>query len=222
MVQQVHSWVYTKKRKSVLGVHWKDWCWRWISNTLATWFEELTHLKRSWFWERLRAGGEGGDRGWDGWMASLTQWTWVWVESGSWWWTGSPSMLRFMGSQSRTRLNDWTELKLSVYIVQQEKYNQYFVVVVQSLSHVWLCDPMDCRMTGFPVFHCLLEFAQTHILWINNSIQLSYPLSPSSPPALNLSLYQGLSHWVSYLHQVVNIFEFQLQYFQWIFRVDFL
>ena len=88
-------------------------------------------------------------------------------------------MLQFMGSQSWTQLNDWTELKLSVYIVQQEKYNQYFVVVVQSLSHVWLCDPMECRMTGFPVFHCLLEFTQTHILWINNSIQPSYPLSPS-------------------------------------------
>ena len=71
-------------RRSVLGVHWKDWCWSWNSNTLATWCEELTHLKRLWCWERLRAGGEGEDRGWDGWMASLTQWTWVWVNSGSW------------------------------------------------------------------------------------------------------------------------------------------
>ena len=65
---------------------------------LATWCKELTHLKRSWCWERLRAGGEGDDRGWDGWMASLTQWTWVWVDSGSWWWTGRPGVLRFMGS----------------------------------------------------------------------------------------------------------------------------
>ena len=47
------------------------------------------HLKRSWCWERLKVGGEGGNRGWDGWMASLTQWTWVWISSGSWWWTGS-------------------------------------------------------------------------------------------------------------------------------------
>ena len=52
---------------------------------LATWWEELTHLKRPWFWERLRAGGEGEDRGWDGWMASPTRWTWVWVDSWSWW-----------------------------------------------------------------------------------------------------------------------------------------
>ena len=64
-------------RRSVLGVHWKDWCWSWNSNTLATWCEELTNLKRPWYRERLRVGGEGDDRGWDGWMASLTQWTWV-------------------------------------------------------------------------------------------------------------------------------------------------
>ena len=85
-------------RWSVLGVHWKDWCWSWNSKTLATWCEELTHLKRPWCWERLRAGGEGDDRGWDGWMASPTWWTWVWVNSGSWWWTGRPGVLWFMGS----------------------------------------------------------------------------------------------------------------------------
>ena len=71
------------------------------------------HWKRPWCWERLRAGGEGDDRGWDGWMASRTQWTWVWVNSGSWWWTGRPGVLRFMGSQSWTRLSDWTELMLA-------------------------------------------------------------------------------------------------------------
>ena len=68
-------------KETVLGVHWKDWCWSWNSNTLATWWEELTHLKRPWCWEILRAGGEGNDRGWDGWMASPTR-TWVWVVSG--------------------------------------------------------------------------------------------------------------------------------------------
>ena len=72
--------------------------------------EELTHLKRPWCWERLRA-GEGDDRGWDGWMASPTQWIWVWVNCGSWWWTGRPGVLWFMGSQSRTQLSGWTELK---------------------------------------------------------------------------------------------------------------
>ena len=70
----------------------------WNSNPLATWCKELTDLKRLWCWERLKA-EEEGDRGWDGWMASPTQWTWVWVNSGSCWWTGRPGMLWFMGSQ---------------------------------------------------------------------------------------------------------------------------
>ena len=70
-------------RKSVLNIHVNDWHWSWNSSTLATWCEELTHLKRLWCWERLKVGGEGDDRGWDGWMASPTQWTWVWVNSRS-------------------------------------------------------------------------------------------------------------------------------------------
>ena len=97
-------------RTSALHIHWKDWCWSWNSNTLPTWCEELIHLKRPWCWERLRAAGEGDDRGWDGcWMASPTRQTWVWVDSGSWWRTGRPGVLRFMGFQ-RVR-HDWaTEL----------------------------------------------------------------------------------------------------------------
>ena len=101
-------------RKSVLNIHWKDWCWSWNSNTLATWCEELTHWKKPWCWERLKVGGEGDDRGWDGWMASLTQWKWVWVSSGSWWCTGKPGVLQSMGSQSQTRLSNWTELNLNL------------------------------------------------------------------------------------------------------------
>ena len=96
-------------RRSVLNIHWNDWCWSWNSNTLATWCEELTHLKWPWCWERLKAGGEGDDRGWDGWMASPAQWTWVWASNGSWWQTGRPGMLQTMGLQ-RVR-HDWrTEL----------------------------------------------------------------------------------------------------------------
>ena len=79
-------------------------------NTLATWCEALTHLKRPWCWEKLKAGGEGDNRGWDDWMASPTQWTWVWVSSRSWWWTGKPGILQSMRSQSQTWLSDWTEL----------------------------------------------------------------------------------------------------------------
>ena len=70
------------KGNQVLGVPWKDWCWSWNSNTLATWCKELTYLKRPWCWERLRAGGEGDNKRWNGWMALPTQWTWVWVDPG--------------------------------------------------------------------------------------------------------------------------------------------
>ena len=78
--------------------------------------EELTHWKRPWCWEGLGAGGEGDDRGWDGWMASFTWCTWVWVNSGSWWWTGRPGMLQFMGSQ-RVRYDWATELNWTEDIV---------------------------------------------------------------------------------------------------------
>ena len=79
-------------------------------------------IGKDWCWQGLRAGGEGDDRGWDGWMASLTRWTWVWVNSGSWWWTGRPGVLQFMGSQRvghdwATELN-WTELKHSSFSQQ--------------------------------------------------------------------------------------------------------
>ena len=63
-------------KESILNIHWKYWCWSWSSNTLATWYEKLTHWKRPWCWERLKAGGEGDGRRWDGWLASPTQWTW--------------------------------------------------------------------------------------------------------------------------------------------------
>ena len=85
---------------------------------------QRTHLKRSSCWERLRAGGEGDDRGWDGLMASPTQWTWVWVNSGSWWWTGRPGI---RGSWSRKdsdmmeQLN-WTELRCKLLLIPPTSY----------------------------------------------------------------------------------------------------
>ena len=91
--------------KSVLNIHWKDWCWSWSSNTLATWCKDLTHWKRPWCWERLRSGGKGDGRGWDDWMASPTQRTWVWANSGRWWRIVKPGVLQSMGSQ-RVR-HDW-------------------------------------------------------------------------------------------------------------------
>ena len=83
------------QRKSAMNIHWKGWCWSQSSKTLATWCEELTHLKRPWCWERLKVRRKGRD----GWMASPTQWTRVWISSRSWWWTGKPGVLQSMGSQ---------------------------------------------------------------------------------------------------------------------------
>ena len=96
-------------RRSVLEFLWREWRWSWNSSTLAISCEDLTHWKRLWCWEGLGAGGEGDDRGLDGWMVSLPWWTWVWVNSGCWCWTGRPGVPRFMGSQ-RVK-HDWvTEL----------------------------------------------------------------------------------------------------------------
>ena len=116
-------------------MHWKEWCWSWNSNTLATWCEELTHWKRPWCWERSKAGGEGDDRGWDGWMASPTQWTWVWVSSGSWWWTGKTGMLQSMGLQRGGHAweteQDWTK-KLRVL-----SSHLHLNLIISQRSHLW-------------------------------------------------------------------------------------
>ena len=111
-IQPVHpkedqSWVFNVRTdvEAETPVLWPPWC------------EELTNLKRPWCWERLRAGGEWDDRGWDGWMVSLTRCTQVWVNSGSWWWTGRPGMLQFMGLQRAG--HDWvTELNwMHIYFI---------------------------------------------------------------------------------------------------------
>ena len=96
---QQGDWNSQSYRKSTLNIHQKDWYWIWSSNTLATWCEELTHWKRLWCWERLKAGGEEDERGWDSWMESPTYWAWVWANSGIWWRTGKAGMLKSMGSQ---------------------------------------------------------------------------------------------------------------------------
>ena len=103
-IQSVHpkgnqSWIVIGRTDAAAETH-----------TLVTWFEELTHLKRLWCWQRLKARGEGDDRGWDSWMASLTQWIWVWVNSRSWWWTGRPGKLQSMWLHSRTWLSNCIEL----------------------------------------------------------------------------------------------------------------
>ena len=83
-----------------------------------------------------------------------------------------------------------------------------------------LCDPMDFSTLDCTVLHHLLEFAQIHVPWVSDAIQLSHPLSLLSPPDLNLSQHQSLSQWVSRSYQVAQVLKLQRQSFQWIFRVD--
>ena len=128
----LETWTARRSNHSILkeispGCSLKDWCWSWNSNTLATSWEVLIHCKRPWCWEGLGAEGEGEYRGWDGWMASPTQWTWVWVDSGSWWWTGRPGMLRFMGSQRvrhkwENELN-WTEKRIGFAVTKKKNFS---------------------------------------------------------------------------------------------------
>ena len=96
------------KGNQVLNIHFKGWCWNQSSNTLATWYEELTHWKRSWCWERLKAGGEEDNKGWDSWMASWTGWTWIWASSRNRWW--KPGMLQLWVPKEleMTEQQNWT------------------------------------------------------------------------------------------------------------------
>ena len=108
-------WKARRSNQSILkeinpdsNIHWKDWCWSWSSNTLAIWCEELTHLKRPWCWERLKAGGEGDDRGWNGWIALSSQWIKAWANSRRQWRTMKPGVLLSMVSKSWVWLSEWT------------------------------------------------------------------------------------------------------------------
>ena len=157
-------WTAVRPNQSILkeispGVHWKDWCWSWNSNTLAIWCEELTHGKRPSCWGRLRAGGEGDDRGWDGWMASPTRCTWVWIDSGSWWWTGRPGVLRFMGSQ-RVRPHWVTELNW---------YNCLLWLLHTSRKHsiFWLelYGYMDTYIFQMPLSSTLIKMYSIRCTW---------------------------------------------------------
>ena len=106
-------------------------------------------------------------------------------------------------------------------------YSGQFISVAQLCPT--LCDPMNRSTPDLPVHHQLPESTQTHVRRVNDAIQSSHPLSSPSPPALNLSQHQGLFQWVSSLHQVAKVLEFQLQHqsFQWTpgqisFRMDYL
>ena len=126
-------WTARRSNQSIIkeitwNIHWKDCCSSWNFNTLATWCEDLTHWKRPRCWRRLKARGEGDNKGWDGWMASLTLWTWVWARSGSWWWTGKRGMFSPWGCKEldMTEQLNWAQYRkffLSVVHVYQRTFS---------------------------------------------------------------------------------------------------
>ena len=132
-------WTARKPNQSILKeinpeYSLEDCCWSWSSNTLAIWWEELTHWKRPWCWERLKAGGEGGDRGGDGWMASSTQWTCIWANSRRYWRQVSLSM----GSQ-----------RVKHYLATEHKQHYFHWKVLFYLNHriASLCNkPPKCTI----------------------------------------------------------------------------
>jgi len=115
-----------------LNIHLKDWCWSWSFNSLATYCKEPTHWKRPWCWGRLKAGGVVGDRRWDGWMALLTQWTWIWTNSSRQWRTGKPGILQSMGLQ-----RDGHDLVTKQQGVERQQTISEVKVEVL-VSHVWI------------------------------------------------------------------------------------
>ena len=125
-------WTARRSNQSILkginlNIHWKDWCWSWNSNTLAIWWEELTHW-RPWCWERSKAGGEGCNRGWDGWMVSLTPWTWIWASSRRWW---RRRAAVHGAAKNQTGLSNWTEHNWIMYtaflLITLLWYNQFYI-----------------------------------------------------------------------------------------------
>ena len=131
---ELWHWKRLLDRKEIKPVNPKgNWSWIFIGRTDAEaeaptlWPPDAKNwlTGKDWCWERLKAGGEGDDRGWDGWIASPTQGTWVWASSRSWWWTGKPGVLWSMGSQSRTRLSNWTELTehRSIFKIETKVYH---------------------------------------------------------------------------------------------------
>ena len=175
--------------------------WSQNSNILATWWEELTHWKRPRCWERLKAGGERDDRGWDGWIASSTQWTWAWVNSRSWWWTGSPGMLQSMGWQRVG--HNWSNLAAAAYI-------KHLFSSVQSLSHVrlfatpWIA---ACQASlTITISRSSLRLTFIKLVMPPSHLFLCRPLLLLPPIPPSISLFQ----WVNSSHEVAKVLELQL------------
>ena len=154
-------WTARRSNQSIL----KDWHWSWNSNTLATWCEELTHGKRPWCWERWE---EKGMTGWDGWMASATQWTWVWVSSGSWMDRETWHAAVHGVAKSRTWLSGWTELA------------PWWTWCSWAFEDCMLL-PWPCDAPHLPISNCLLGILSDLPLMSKlnhaNENNLNYPLA---------------------------------------------
>ena len=199
------------KRKSTLNIQWRDWCWGWSSNILAAWYEEPAYWKRPWCWEILRAGREGDDRGWDGWMVSPTQWTWIWASSGRQWRTGNPGMLQSMGSQ-RVRHNWSTELQQPLWgpLFYQPHLPRPDLIFLS-------LEPLPCSQCKFPLqltwgSHNLTPCSS----WPPNFLIMSLPLSWLfhvltiflglwKPTSLGREIVAHLFFLVRFLSLIVNV-----------------
>ena len=177
------SWTIKKAEHQRIGA-FELWCWKrllrvpWTARksnqnilkeispgtdaeaeTPILWPPDAKSWLIGWCWERLRVEGEGDDRGWDGWMASPTQWTWIWVDSSSWWWIGRPGMLRFMGSQEsdKTERLNWTEALIVCKDVKKTKLE----ISTGLLQVLW---PLDFK---FLILFCLLFEADSFYLKVS-------------------------------------------------------
>ena len=123
--------------------------------TLILWPPELKNCKRPWCWERLQAVREAGDRGWDGWMASLTQWTWVWVGSRNWWWTGRLGIVQLVHGVTKiwTQLSHWTD-----YVIKQmlSIYSSY--INVMPIEKQVFIPPPSAHSPTSNILLCFHEF----------------------------------------------------------------
>ena len=177
-------WTARRSNQSILKEISPDWFWSWNFNILATWCKELTHLKRPWFWERLRAGGGGDNRGWNGWMASLTQRTWVWVNSGSWCRQGGLACCSSWGRKESdmTEWLNWTETaSLYSFIPTLQLRNVFLFIFNDVCRWVWLaeyCLPLQrCPLpSGYVILHDKKDFVFIIEImdWLNGEIIPNY------------------------------------------------
>ena len=152
---------------------WKDWCWSWSSNTLAAWCEELTHRKGPWCWGKLRTGEERDDRGWDGWMASPTQWTWVWANSGRQWRTGKPDVLQSVELQrvghDWVTEQQWCLLSSCLWLFLRSALFPKTLTVLRSTGQAFCIKPHSLDFAGF-FFPLIVRFG----LWVIGKISLHH------------------------------------------------